>query len=291
MINVRDLGYFLAVAEHLHFTRAAETLFVTQPALSKQIAGLERTLGAKLFIRRHDGVRLTAAGQTLMPYARDMVRLEQSAVAEIRRAAARADRLTIGFWLTPGNALLSSTIQTFSAGHPAVRLRLRRADWTEPGAGVQTGRADVALLWTAHDRPVRGLCTHRLAVEEVLVAVADTHPLAKRDFVVQADLAGETLFSLPQNSALNGVGPGGSYEAVTTIDETVEGILNGLGLGLYTPSVATAHAHPRIATIPLHDTPPADYSIVWRQEDEDHPEVTDLVRAFVEAWERTTVRA
>jgi DNA-binding transcriptional LysR family regulator len=291
MLNVRDLRYFLAVADRLHFTRAAESLFVTQPALSKQIAGLERNLGARLFVRRHDGVRLTAAGQALVPYAREMTRLEQSAIAEVRRAAARSDRLTIGFWLTPGNALLSRAIETFSASHPDVRLRLRRADWTEYGAGVETGRADVALLWTEHDHQLRGLRSHRLAVEGVLVAVSDTHPLAGRDFVVQSDLAEETMFSIPQDAALNGVGPGGTYEAVTTIDETVEGILNHLGVGLYTPSVAAAHAHPRVVTIPLHDVAPADYQIVWRQEDEDRPEVTDLVRSLVEAWDRTTVRS
>ena len=72
-VHGRDLRYFVAVAEELHFTRAAERLFVSQPALSKQIRSLERQLGAELFVRDRHGVTLTPAGAVLLPYARDVL--------------------------------------------------------------------------------------------------------------------------------------------------------------------------------------------------------------------------
>jgi DNA-binding transcriptional LysR family regulator len=97
MWHLRDLRYFVAVADHRNFTRAAQELFVSQPSLSKQVAALERSLGTPLFRREHDGVRLTQAGEALLPFARRI--LATAAEAEAAVSAATAE-LTIGFWLS-----------------------------------------------------------------------------------------------------------------------------------------------------------------------------------------------
>lgn len=292
MLHTRDLRYFVAAADHLHITRAAASLYVTQPALSKQIASLERTLDVQLFVRRPDGVILTPAGEALLPRARQMLELERETITEVHRAAANAERLTIGFWIAPENDLLARAIATFSVDHPGLRLRLRRADWTERGAGVDSGQADVGLVWTLHDTPVRRLRHHLLAVEDVVLAMRHDHPLAGRECVGPTDLANETVFGVLQHDTRtkrskdvqNGLGHNGPTEAVTTIDETLEAIANGLGVCPFTPSVATAHRHPAVVTVPFHGAEPGDFLVVWRAEDEARPEIRALVRALVSAW-------
>jgi DNA-binding transcriptional LysR family regulator len=298
MVHTRDLRYFLAVVDHLHFTRAAASLYITQPALSKQIASLERTLDVQLFTRRHEGVALTPAGQALLPHARRMVELEVQAVSEVRTAATAPQSLTIGFWVSPANDVLARTVATFSARHEGTRLRLRRAAWSEHGVGVETHQADVGLVWTGHDLPAKGLRTHRLAVEEIRLGVPDWHPLAARDWVTPHDLAEETLFVLPDDggpvsrkSRLDGFGCSlRSRDVVTTIDEVVNGIGNGLGVCVFTDSLAAAHPHPRVVTVPMRDVEPADYCIVWRREDEGRPVIQDLVQALVDAWDEVAHR-
>src|SRR5579862_1450279 len=140
MWHLRDLKYFLAVAEHRNFTRAAQQLFVSQPTLSKQVAALERTLNAPLFHREHDGVRLTSAGEALLPFARRI--LETASEAQVAVSAAAAG-LTIGFWLSPGNGLLPAALASFAKLHPDASVALRRADWSETWAGVEARRADM----------------------------------------------------------------------------------------------------------------------------------------------------
>src|SRR5215467_502359 len=88
-VHVRDLRYFVAVAEELHFTRAAERLFVSQPALSKQIRMLERQLGAPLFDRAREGVRLTPVGETLLPHARQVLAAWDGGWAEAEQVKGR----------------------------------------------------------------------------------------------------------------------------------------------------------------------------------------------------------
>jgi DNA-binding transcriptional LysR family regulator len=290
MFHTRDLRYFIAAAEQLHFTRAAASLFVTQPALSKQIASLERSLEVELFVRRHDGITLTAAGGAFLPYARRIVDLDEQAVDEARRAARSSRKLTIGFWLAPAGDVVSGTITAFTTLEPGIRLRIRRADWAETGAGVRAFQADVALVNTPHDQPIPGLGSHRLAVEDIVVALPLDHRLTERECVDVEDLASETIFTVPPSNGQ--VWQGSSMRAahvdyVTTIDETLEGVAVGLGLGLLTESIADTYPHPQICIRPLKGMQPSDYYVVWRTEDERRPEIKHLVECLVRshrAW-------
>ncbi|WP_067672646.1 LysR family transcriptional regulator [Nocardia miyunensis] len=287
-MNSRDLRYFVVAAKELHFTRAAESLFITQPALSKQIASLERELDARLFIRRRDGVALTPAGEALVEYARQIIDLDQEARHAVRRATSSDRTVTLGFWLAPGQDMLGKIIESFSAGHPETTLELRRGDWSKIGAGVECGESDVGLIWLGPGKSLRGLKFHRLGTEPMVVAVASGHRLATCEVLYPQDLDDETMFMVPAPSATfhahGKYHPRGRARVVTTIDETLVAIASGLGICAFTASVARWYTHPGITLVPFEGFEPAEYCVVWREQDESRAEIQDLIHAIVHAW-------
>ena len=141
-VHGRDLRYFVAVAEDLHFTRAAERLFISQPALSKQIRMLERQLGAPLFLRGSDGVRLTPIGEALLPHAREVLAAWDRGWAAAEEAKSRqAATLVAGMSTSPGRGGLVAAIRSrFSDLQPAATVELRQASCgRRAGAGGRRG--------------------------------------------------------------------------------------------------------------------------------------------------------
>lgn len=248
-VHVRDLRYFVAVAEELHFTRAAERLYVSQPALSKQIRALERQVGVELFRRDRQGVLLTEAGTALLPQARRV--LAAWAEADAAMAAARAAQrgtLVVGMSTSPGRGGLLPAIRSrFTAAHPEAVVRLRQMSWEDPTAGLADGETDVAFVWLPLPDPERYAWTV-LAEEPRLVALPDTHPLAAHPEIDFADLVDEPFLALPPSAgplrdfwlALEeraGRPPRVAAEIAGT-EETYEALVAGLGICL----VATGNA-------------------------------------------------
>ena len=291
MWHLRDLAYFVAVADHANFSRAAEDLFVSQPTLSKQIAALERSVKTPLFRRERGGVRLTRAGEALLPFARRM--LDTAAEAEGALSAAMAE-LTIGFWLSPGNGLLPSALARFAKLHPDARVALRRADWSETWAGVEARRADMGLLWWMAGSSAPGLGQALLVAEPMMVAMSPTHPLAGRDEIWPADLRDQTILNSPDDwrrpvaSAPFTDILGRSVRIVRTIDETIESVASGLGVIPVPRSLITAHMPPPVVARPLRGVPNAELVAVWRREDESLAPVRSLIECVVKA-SRTTL--
>jgi DNA-binding transcriptional LysR family regulator len=283
--HLRDLRYFVAVAERGNFTRAAEDLFVSQPTLSKQVAALERSLGAELFTREHAGVRLTRAGEALLPFARNL--LATASEAEVAVSAALAE-LTIGFWLSPGNGLLPAALARFAKLHPDASVALRRADWSENWAGVESKRADMGLLWWPEGSRARGFAQALLRTEPLVVAMPVAHPLAEREELWPEDLRDEVILDAPPDlkrghrASYPGT-LGRSVRVVRTIDETIECIASGLGIVPVPHSLISAHMPPSVVARPLRQVPNVELVAVWRPEDENLPEVRALVRCVVEA--------
>ena len=289
-VHVRDLRYFVAVAEELHFTRAAEKLYVSQPALSKQIRALERQLGAELFRRDRQGVALTAAGAALLPYAQRVLAVwaeGASALGEV--SAAERSTLVVGMSTSPGRGGLLPAIRSrFTAAHPEANVRLRQVGWDDPTAGLADGDTDVAFVWLPLPDGERYDWTV-VAEEPRLVALPDTHPLAARAEVDFADLVDEPFLALPPDAgplrdhwlALDERGgqlPRIGAEIAST-EETYEALVAGLGVCL----VATGNAHlitlGGVITRPVHGISPSRYALAWRREDGERP----LVRAYAEA--------
>ncbi|MFD8043489.1 LysR family transcriptional regulator [Streptomyces chartreusis] len=292
-VHVRDLRYFVAVAEELHFTRAAERLYVSQPALSKQVRALERHLGVELFRRDPQGVTLTEAGAALLPHARRVLDAwsEGAAALEAARVAARST-LVVGMSTSPGRGGLLPAIRSrFTAAHPDTVLRLRQVSWEDPTAGLADGDADIAFVWLPLPDAERYGWTV-VAEEPRLVALPDTHRLASRPEIDFADLLDEPFLALPA-----GAGPLRDYwlaleeragrpprigAEIAGTEETYEALVAGLGVCLVATGNAPLITLGGVVTRPVRGLAPSRFALAWRREDARRP----LVRAYAEACRR-----
>jgi len=295
-VHGRDLRYFVAVAEELHFTRAAERLFISQPALSKQVRMLERQLGAPLFERGRDGVRLTPVGEALLPHARQVLAAWDDGWAAAERAK-RGQRSTLvaGMSTSPGRGGLLAAIRSrFSELRPEATVQLRQVGWDDPTAGLADRSVDVAFVWLPLPDPGRYHCIV-VAEEPRLVAMADSHPLAGRDVVDFADLLDEPFLALPPAAgplrahwlaldARDGRPPRIGAEIAST-DETYEALADGQGVCLVAAGNASLIALEGVTTRPVRGLSPSRLALAW-QADDARPLVLDYARACRQAGRR-----
>ncbi|SDK50811.1 LysR family transcriptional regulator [Nonomuraea jiangxiensis] len=285
--HLRDLRYFVAVAEELNVTRAAERLFVSQPALSKQLRALERQLGFRLFERVPSGVVLTRQGGTLLPIARDLLERWADGLEAVR-AAAPAGTLVIGLQTAVGRGLQQEALRRFRAVMPEWEVSLRLVGWDDPSGGLADGSSDVAFVWL----PVPpGLGIHVLVTERRGVALPDDHALAGLTEVPFAALRDEPFIALPAAA-----GPLRDYwlgrdarddEPVVgvtahTPEEVFEAVTGGLGVVLVAEGNAALYDRPGLVYRPVTGLPPAELAIAWREGD-GRPQVAAFVRALRQA--------
>ncbi len=191
MTDPRLLRPFVALADELHFGRAAERLHVTQPALSQQIARLERQLGVRLFDRTRTRVELTEAGTAMLAPARAAVEAAAAAV-EVARSHAAGESGELRLGLSPGaHYVAQPLLAEFARRRPNVRVRAHQDSSGALAEQVAGGRLELALGFCTEPRD--GVVRERLRDEPVVVAVAAGHPLARHDRVALADLADETF--------------------------------------------------------------------------------------------------
>jgi DNA-binding transcriptional LysR family regulator len=190
-VDPRLLRPFVALAEDLHFGRAAERLHQTQPALSQQIARLELQLGVALFARTRSRVELTEAGRAMLGPARAAVEAADAA-EEVARAHARGDRGELRLGLSPGvHYLAQAVLAEFARRRPQVRVRAHQDSSTVLAEQVAAGRLELALGFCTE--PVDGVVCEPLREEPAVVAVAAGHRLAARERVSLPELARETF--------------------------------------------------------------------------------------------------
>jgi len=295
-VHGRDLRYFVAVAEEQHFTRAAERLFVSQPALSKQIRMLERQLGASLFDRGRDGVRLTPVGEALLPHAREVLAAWDRGWAAAEQAKSRqAATLVAGMSTSPGRGGLLAAIRSrFTALQPAATVGLRQAGWGDPTAGLADGLVDVAFVWLPLPDPKRYQWVV-VAEEPRLVAMADGHPLAGRDTIEVADLLDEPFLALPASAGplrdywlatdVRGGRPARIGAEVASTEETYEALADGRGVCLLAAGNARLISLGGVVTRPVSGLSLATLALAWRRDDR-RPLVLDYARACRQATSR-----
>ncbi|WP_419996342.1 LysR family transcriptional regulator [Streptomyces boninensis] len=289
-VHLRDLRYFAAVAEELNFTRAAERLYVSQPALSKQIRALERQLGFPLFERRAREVVLTPQGEALLPRAAAVGAAWAEAVREAR-AAGPAGALTVGMQTAVGRDLQRQVLGGFR--ERGWRISLRLVSWEDPTAGLADGGSDVAFCWL----PVPGAETgdfraRVLAREERWVALPVGHRLAGRDAVDFAELLDEPFVALPRSAGplrdfWLAAGERGGREPVVGVEaaspeEVFEAVGAGLGVVLLAEGNARLYPRPDLVHLPVRGLAPSELALLWRADDR-RAEVAEFVAAFPEA--------
>ncbi|MGH3875992.1 MAG: LysR family transcriptional regulator [Actinophytocola sp.] len=274
--HLRDLRYFLTVAEELSFTRAAERLHLSQPALSKQIQGLERTLRAALFDRGRRQVRLTAAGEALLAVARRVLTEWDDGTVEVGDIVAEQLRtLRVGTLTSIGRTLYREAVNHFATRRPGWRIELRSFGWGDPTAGLHDHATDVAFLWLPVD--AEDISYHILLSERRFVTLSNQHRLAHRTTVLFQDLLDEPFVALPHSAGpLRDFWLGADQRPdtpvtvvaeVTNADEKLELIASDTAIGLVAESNAAIYARPDLVSIPVTDLGPAQLAVAHRRGD------------------------
>ncbi|MBV9229224.1 MAG: LysR family transcriptional regulator, partial [Chloroflexi bacterium] len=178
-MELRHLHYFIAVAEELHFGKAAERLQMAQPPLSQQIRQLEDELGVQLFYRTKRHVQLTEAGHVFLQEARQtLIQAEQAIVAARRAGRGELGRLAIGFVGSATSDILPTLIRGFQERYPEVELLLRELTTAQQVRALQDGRIHVGILRPpVHDDTLR---IETLFKEPLIVALPERHPLSSQ---------------------------------------------------------------------------------------------------------------
>lgn len=199
-MDFRQLRYFIALAETLHFGRAAQRLHITQPPLSRQIAALESSLGTPLFVRSSRSVTLTPAGEEFLRHAKRLLSGLDLA-ARSARAAARGERgeLRIGFTMYAAWNVLPGLLKSYAERQPDVRPTLRETLPRDLQQALNDGEIDLGIAFPA---PVASPLEYRSLFREPLCAVLPgSHPLAGQSVIDASALAGERFVIFPRSTA------------------------------------------------------------------------------------------
>ncbi|CAL9427073.1 LysR family transcriptional regulator [Streptomyces sp. enrichment culture] len=189
-LDLRQLKYFIAVAETGSITRAARRLTITQPALSRAIRALERTVGVPLLVRRSNASELTAAGSALLADAYELVGRSRAALERARATRSGVEALTVTVPVCDVVAV-EAVSRSFEADRPGVRVNVVAREWPERPDGLRAAAADVSFL---RDRQERcDLAVGRLAREPRMVLLRPDHPLAGRTRLTLSDLRDEPV--------------------------------------------------------------------------------------------------
>jgi DNA-binding transcriptional LysR family regulator len=288
IVELRRFRYFVAVAEELHFRRAAERLHLAQPALSQQVKKLEVELGVDLFHRTRRGVALTSAGVVFLEEARHVLRLADEAARAAQEAATGSvGRLRVGLLADAVPTRVSQAIVRFSTRFPGVDVNPETLSARRAIEDVRAGRLDVAVV--ALPAPISGLGATSLGREGTVAAVADRHPLSGRPSVPMDRLADQRLVMLPRvtNPAFyDGViaacrDAGFTPSIVETTEPQIEHALlkvaGGAGIALLPASAADRYMTPGVRFLPLEpEGPVCEMALVTRPEADDEA----LVSAF-----------
>lgn len=277
-LDLRLVGYFVVVAEHRHFGRAANALRIAQPSLSRQIRRLEQQLGVRLLDRTPQGTGLTEAGEVFLPRARALLRSAAQAAAQAR-AAAQPSRITIGY--TTG-MIVTPAVREMRREHPDAEVQVTHLDWGQALDALHGHRVDAVV--TRLPFPTDGLHVTVLYDEPRVLAIPIDHRLAGRDFVTLDDIADEPMprvrNSDPAWSAYWRIdprpdgrrAPDGPF--IDALEDKFELIASGQAVAL-TAGFHGNSLRPDITTVPLKGVDPCHVVLATRAGDRSR-----LVAAF-----------
>ncbi|WP_223692287.1 LysR family transcriptional regulator [Leifsonia poae] len=272
-VNLRALRYFEALGTELNYRRAAEKLFITQPALSSAIQNLERTIGDRLFDRDTRSVALTATGREWLPHVRKALAEVDSALEAVAMLVDYS-HVRLGYLIGTGADLLFQLLDSVERVFPDITIETVEYDFSDPTAGLASGATDIALLRPPVDVPDMELA---IVAEETWVAcLPRAHPLAGRTELRIEELLDEPIVVAPKSAgrwreywyaadARGGKPPiiaaeAATYEAETTL------VARGVGLSFTTSSMVRLYDRPGIHFVPISNRPVSYTAIAWRPE-------------------------
>ncbi len=278
-IDLRKLRYFAAVAEELHFGRAAERLHIAQPALSRQVRALESDLGVTLLRRDRRGTVLTPAGAQLLDDVGPLLSAAEAVVRRVTAAAAAARVFTVGFMpgitVTPG-------VRALTARHPGLDVRLLRTGWEDQVEVLRDGRADVSIVRLPIDQ--KGLRVLPLFSEPRVVVLPTDHPLADKPALTVADLAGEHLLQDPDAvpewrdiAQELRTGERSDIPPIHSVEEKLELVAVGAGICVIPLSTATFYTRADVVARPVEGLGPGQVCLAWSATRD-----SELIREFAD---------
>jgi DNA-binding transcriptional LysR family regulator len=287
MIELRHLRYFMAVAEELHFGRAAERLHIAQPPLSQQIRQLETELGFQLFYRTKRSVELTEAGQVFLQECQRLLRQLEQAV-ETGRQVSRGEmgQLVLGFVSSAAYNVLPTLLRSFRMQVPNVSLELHELTTDQQLQWLRDRRLDVGLIRPPVEDPAFALLT--ILQEPLVVALPEHHPLARQPYVSLQQLTHESFVLFPRPLAP------GLYDQIISLCQQVSFSPNVVQEAIQMQTIVSlVAAEIGIAIVPIslqnlqrtgviykplqESTPKAEIAIAWRRID-----TSPTVKRFLE---------
>jgi DNA-binding transcriptional LysR family regulator len=299
MFSLARLSCFIAVAEELHFGRAAERLHMTQPPLSRQIQQLENELGVHLIDRTTRSVTLTPAGLAFLPDARRILQLAEGAALNVKRVpAGDLGTVVVGFTAASAHAILPRLLENARTQLPDVKLELREMVTAAQIEGLMTGALDLGMARPPLNRP--GIVSRPLLHEPLIAALPGTHPLVDvarqltlndldgQDVImyspVQARYFNELLIS---TFTIAGATPR-YVQYVTQVHTMLVLVRSGIGIALVPASAATLHPEGVVfRSIGAFRERPVELDAAWRG-DSTNPALHRLLRDVLPPREWTT---
>jgi len=284
-LETRELEYFLAVADELHFGRAAIRLSIAQPALSKAIRRIEHRLGVPLFVRSSRHVELTPAGKALQEHGRHALNAVSAAVRHAQSANTAQTHLRLV--LKPGGdgGLLSDILAAYAEQPDARHVDILFSGPADRADFLLSGRADAGLLYTPFD-PLDGLAHERLYTADRVVIIPAGHRLAQRASVRMADLDGEKRplwKGVPQAGSAGIILGTGSRDSGSTGSEVTDVVqmlhmIAATGVIEVLPRSLVSALPAGLACIPVLDAPPSHIVLAWNEQDR-RPSLASFVTA------------
>ncbi|MBL9136786.1 MAG: LysR family transcriptional regulator [Verrucomicrobiales bacterium] len=273
-VELRHLRYFLAVADHLNFTRAAVKLRVAQPALSRQIRQLEEELGVALFERNRRAVHLTPAGEAFLAEARSVLAQSERAIQVAQATVDPHDAaLRIGYVWGLFHSRVPAVVEKFRRRFPQVAVHLFDYTATEQVAALADGRLDLGFIGFEEEAESAGLERRRIGRCAFVIALPTAHRAARRRRVDLASLASEMFFAISERTypgaarlvadACRAAGFRPRILQAAERGHTLLGLVAGqCGVALVPESLADL-PHPGVVLRPLVNPPTADLLVAW----------------------------
>jgi DNA-binding transcriptional LysR family regulator len=278
-MELRQLRYFVAAAKYSNFTDAAKHLFITQPALSLQIAELEKELAVQLFVRKGRSVHLSPVGRVFWEEANAVLSRCEQAIQVARQASKGMNgSFKVGFLSSPARSLLPQITATFHAKHPNIALQLERFTYSSLTQALENGMVDLGLM-TAFNPSVlatKELMFHKLYTVEMCVLMHRKHSLSHRSKLDLRDLANESFVFLARDQnpelfddaihllASRGVSPNIVAQPLR-MEEVVLFAESGIGISIAPRYVESYKISPHLCLVDIEETKSYDVVAAWKK--------------------------